>query len=673
MSRRGHLASAWVITKKELRETLRDRKTLLVMIVLPLVLYPLLILGFSQLALMQQSRLAAESLRVGLSGAPPPPALRAHLEALEATTLQPVDDPRAAVRDGAVSAALVLPDDAPAALAAEGQAAVEVVFDGASDRSRQAEERLRKALTAFADQLRLERLAARGLDERFVKPVEVDAVNVAPPERQGGWILGQILPMLISVLMIGATFYPAIDLTAGEKERGTLQTLLTAPLPPMTLVTGKYLAVVGLAMLTGVLNLASVAFVATAIPVPQAAADQLSFDIGLGAIGLVFACLLLLGMMFGAIMVAVAVTAKDYKEAQNYLTPLYLVAVMPLMASSLPGMELTTVTAAVPVLNLALAMKQLLVGPIPAPLLAVVFGSTLAWVALALVFAARVFRTEAILLGDAGFRALFHRRAPAAGFDAARPPVASVGEVVTLLGVVLLLLFYGGVLLVDAPLLVAVHVTQWGLLLTPVVLLVAGLRLDPRHALGLRRPPAWSLAAAALLGLGTWFIAAVAIEALGADWMPVPTPAMEALEQSFRDLAASPGTALLLFLGVALAPAICEEALFRGVVLRGLAPRLGARGAVVASSVAFAVYHLNLYQAPTTLLVGLILGALAIASGSLWPGVVLHALHNGLALAFHVYAGESVSTEALAVVSLGPALGLLILWRRARTVAPPGS
>lgn len=652
--------AARTILFKELVETLRDRKTLIIMVVLPLVLYPLIFLALGQATMMQQEKLAATALELGLQGRAPA-ALDARLRGLEATTIVPVDDAAAAVGAGEVVAALVIPEAAHEALAAGGRATLEVVFDGGSDASREAEQRLRKALEGFAEEVIDARLEARRLERAYVEPLKVEASNVAPPERQGGWILGQILPLLVSMLMIGATFYPAIDLTAGEKERGTLQTLLTAPISPFAIVGGKYLAVVVLALLTGLMNLASMTLVALSIPLPDELAGEMSFAFGADVFLLVLLCLLLLGMMFGALMMAIAVTAKSFKEAQNYLTPVYLVCIFPLLIAGLPGVQLTSTTAVLPLLNLALAMKQLLVGPVPAGLLLTVFLSTAAFIALFLALAARVFRLESVLLGDEGLRAVFKRRTG----DAHRPPVPTLGEVVTLLGLVLLLLFYGSLALSGASVLAIVHVTQWGFLLTPALILVFALRLDVRATLWLRRPPAWALAAAIGFGTSLWLAAALATEALAKDWLPVPSPALEELTEQLVALGAEPGSAALLFLGVAVAPALCEEVLFRGVVLSALARRVSPVAAVVTQAVLFSIYHLNVYQAPTTLIIGLVLGALVLRSGSLWPAVVIHALHNGITLAVQLYAGEAaLSTPWLHAVWLGLAVAIALLVTR---------
>ncbi|MEC9072557.1 MAG: CPBP family intramembrane glutamic endopeptidase, partial [Myxococcota bacterium] len=334
-----------------------------------------------------------------------------------------------------------------------------------------------------------------------------------------------------------------------------------------------------------------------------------------------------------------------------YLTPVYLICIFPLMLSGLPGVVLDPLYMALPLVNLALAMKQLLLGDVVMDQLFIVFLSSGIWTAMGLALAARMFSMESVLLGSGGVEALFHRRTG----DGLRPPVPSVGEAVTLLGGVLLLSFYGPMLLRDGLNVgVLIHIMMWGFLLTPCVLLVVALRLSPRETFALRPPPARGLLAAALLGSGLWVLVSRVMEwALEDRWLPVPGPEMEAFSESLVTLSESPGGAALLFTGIALGPAICEEALFRGVLLQSLRRHMRARNAVLLSSVVFGLFHMNIYQLPTATLLGVLLGSLVIRFGSIWPAVLLHLLHNGLVLAVELYVPDDLAGD--------PALWLLCL------------
>jgi len=215
------LDAAWIILKKEVVETLRDRKTVIVMVVLPLVLYPLLFLGLGQATKAQQDSIGKATLSMGLSGGEAPEELLEALGKVESTSLVHVEDASAAIAKGEASAVAILDDSFLKQLEVGGQGTVTIAFDGSDELSREAKERLEATFSEYVGTVRQRRLTSASLEEEFFRPVAVEIENIAPPARQGGWLLGQILPMLVSMLMIGAAFYPAIDLTAGEKERGT--------------------------------------------------------------------------------------------------------------------------------------------------------------------------------------------------------------------------------------------------------------------------------------------------------------------------------------------------------------------------------------------------------------------------------------------------------------------
>jgi sodium transport system permease protein len=650
-------AAVRIVWKKELTETLRDRKTLLIMVVLPLVLYPVLMLGMAAVTLSRTEARETETLYLGTAGAALPAEIRGVLAKAPHVVLVPVTDAAGAVRAKQVHAALSCPFDATLALEIHDQVALTLAYDSSDERSRELERRVQGALAELGQTLLAERLDRLGLRREVIEPVAVEARDTAPPARRGGWVLAQFLPFLVSMLMIGATFYPAIDFTAGEKERGTLQTLLTAPVTPLALCTGKYLAITVLALASAFSNLAAMGLVAVSMPWPQELESELSFDLGPGVWLGLLGCLLLLGMTFGGLVMAVAVTAKGFKDAQHYLTPVTLVGVFPLMVAAVPGSELGPVGAAIPLYNLALAMRGLLTGDIQAGLLVIVLASSLVWVALALILAARMFGHEAVLLGDPGLKALFLRR------DARgeRPPNPTLGEAVTLLGVSLLLQLYFGPLLLSAPLLVALAVAQVAFVLGPGLVLVRVLRLSWRETFAWRRPPWGALASGLLIGLGSWVAAHLALGPL-VEETPPPGPVFEAIEAAIATAAADPLGVVGLFVGVSVLPALCEEALFRGVLLAALRGRVRTVTAVVLSALAFSAFHLNPLQMPVTLVLGLVLGALVVRSGSLWPAVACHAVHNGGALAWGIWgAGAELGEGWPLALLLGPMLGA-VLW-----------
>ena len=232
------MSSAWVVFRKELRETLRDRRTLMVMLAIPILLYPVMLIATEQLALLGMRRIESEPATVGVAG-PASAELVEFLSSDEDLELRDVPDPVEAIRSDSVGAVVVF-GPLPEELATQRAT---VLYDAADERSQRARSVLTEALRNWDDTLLAHRLAERGLPTGFAQPLALADSSLARAEELGGYTLGRFLPMLLIVMTLLGTFYPAIDMAAGEKERGTLETLLTTPVPPRQIVVGKFLAV----------------------------------------------------------------------------------------------------------------------------------------------------------------------------------------------------------------------------------------------------------------------------------------------------------------------------------------------------------------------------------------------------------------------------------------------
>ncbi|HET6765647.1 MAG TPA: ABC transporter permease subunit, partial [Longimicrobiaceae bacterium] len=334
-----------LVAAKELRETLRDRRTLMMMVIIPIFLYPTLFVVIEQLALFGQRNLKATVAQVAVSETPAPTGLVPFLA--RDSGLHVVARPAAAaeVAAGRVDAAVVVTVAPPAAMDGpgdpEGAQTIRVLFDASRERSQHARELLSRRLAVWNDTLLARRLAARGLPAGFAKPVAVSDSSVASAEKLGGYALGRLLPMILILMTVLGAFYPAIDLAAGEKERGTLETLLTAPVPPREIVAGKFVAVSLIGFGAAALNLGSMllTFQSGLFQITRLA--KLDFRLPAGSILVVLAVMIPLAVLFSALFLGIAVRAQSFKEAQNALTPVYLVSIIPAFLASMPGIEFT--------------------------------------------------------------------------------------------------------------------------------------------------------------------------------------------------------------------------------------------------------------------------------------------------------------------------------------------
>jgi len=660
----------WTVLRKELRETLRDRRTLFTMLVIPTLLYPAMFVAIEQLTLFGQRRLDAEPAAVAVAGAPDVREFIARDSLLRVMAPESVAT-AAAVRGGAVRAAVRVQGRP------EGTRRVDVIYDATSDASRRAAARVADRLEELEDTLLAGRLASAGLPRSFAEPLAVTDSSVATAEETGGYALGRFLPAILILMTLLGTFYPAIDLAAGEKERGTLETLLTAPVPAADVVAGKFAAVALMGMAAALANLASMLLTMQSGIFRFARAAGLRFTLPWDSILLLIVGLLPLAVLFAALFLGIAVRAQSFKEAQNALTPAQLGAILPVMLVSLPGIDFTPALAAVPVAGIALLFRDLMAGqvsPLPAT---IAFVTSILYAGLALVFAARVFGREETLFGTGA------ATVPAAGgwrqrlrsALAPRQGVPGPAAGILFIAAVGLLYFHLGGALQAALGERGLLASQVLLLATPAVLF-AGLRSrSPVEALGLRRPDGAGLAGAALVALGGvpigWLI----------GWLQMPLfpeagDVLRGLEQLLR--VEDAGRALWLLVLVALTPAVCEELVFRGVLLRSLGRELPPVRTIVATGLVFAAFHLSFETALRflpTLWIGLLMSYAAWRTGSLFTSMLMHFLNNATvvlllwqpALRDLALADDRPSVGALL---LGPVLLGAGLWVMSRSRRP---
>jgi sodium transport system permease protein len=262
--------------------------------------------------------------------------------------------------------------------------------------------RLQAFFQEFRQRTLEERLASRSLPSNFIHPFEVVTQNVAPPEKVSAALFGGLIPYLVILLCLTGAMYPAMDLTAGEKERGTMETILTSPVSRTHLVFGKFLTVLTASLATAVLAVLSMGVSGIFVKrlmrdLPPEAASQLQISINAKAVLAVFAMVLPVAVLFSAALLAIALFAKSYKEAQSYISPLMIVVILPAVASLLPGVELDTKLALVPILNTSLVSKEIMSGTYHWNFIVLIFASSCLYAAVALYAAVKLFQREDVL------------------------------------------------------------------------------------------------------------------------------------------------------------------------------------------------------------------------------------------------------------------------------------
>jgi sodium transport system permease protein len=655
----------WHIFRKDLVETLRDRRALFTTLVIPLLIYPLLFTAIGSFTSNKRQEVASKPARVGVWGPVPEGAVQA-VVAEKATVVdrrasvppRPEEQARQAVADKLVHVVLVTPDGSSGA-----SIPVKVYGDSTQFESEAMQERILKVLRKHEAVMLEQRMVTLGQPAISARPLEVEEVDLSDSARRAASLMGTLLPYMVMILLATAAFYSAIDLTAGEKERGTLQTLLTAPVHALEVVAGKYLTVVAMTLVAALANIGSLGLaIGRMITAPG---GEASFQMGPRVIVALFLTLLPAALLLSALFLAVGVMARTYKEGQSYLMPLLFVVLFAAMGSMLPGVELTPALALVPLTNVALLMHDLLAGRATLTLGTMVIISSFAYAAMGVLLAARVFETEQVLLsGEKPWKDVFARKA-----KGGLTPASALFFVALLVVVV----FYGSVPMMKAvtrdQIGRAIAISELGFFLAPAVLWALVMRAPLRDAFQLRLPSRRGLAGTALLTLGGWAVGMLVMTFL------VRLPGVREYSEQLGELLGKHGPLSLpmsvLLVGVL--PAVCEEACFRGVVLSGLA-RSGSRIlAVVGSALAFGLFHFNPYHVIAATALGLVLGYVAYESRSLLPGVLMHFVNNALQMVLARVPALEQRFESPLVIGIGLLLTAGGLWLLRGSGGRPGA
>ena len=397
--------SIGTIYAKELADSLRDRRTLVSTLLVPTLLMPVLILGIGTLASRVFSRARQEVPRIMVVGGADSPGVRAELERSGKFRVETASaDWKRLISDRKVRAAVEIPEGFERALES-GSAPPVTLYDFEGElNSGLAVGQLRNFFTGLRERTTAKILAARGLPASVARPFEVRQSNVAPPEKTGGNLVGGILAYIIITFCVIGAMYPAMDLAAGEKERGTMETLLCSPASRTDIVLGKFLmvltgslAAVACSLISLVVTLAVVggALGTGAGGAARGAGVSMTVD-PLGLLG-VLAMVIPVSVLFSAVLFTVSLFAKSYKEAQTYAQPVVFIGIIPLGIGTLPGINLNLPLALVPVLNISLVCKEMLSGVWHWGYIAAIFATTAVYAAVALALAVRMFKSEGVL------------------------------------------------------------------------------------------------------------------------------------------------------------------------------------------------------------------------------------------------------------------------------------
>lgn len=662
---------------KELKETLRDRRTITTLLAMPILVYPLLGMGFRFIAL-KQTATESPSYQVVVQTEDETAWLLSalNLSKVDQNTFESVTEQQASQSEANKSAdaeSSSMPKttsvrfvqtetespDAVRQAVADQQAdagiivslalgqdpsdfarrSVTIVEASGNAVSRRAAEFLEKQLQEL--NLQATRSWAKQRDPNFELPLTQERIQVLP---EGGTsVLLGFMPLVLLLMTVTGGVYPAIDLTAGERERDTLETLMALPVPAFRLILAKFIAVVFVTFMTGLMNL-----IAMSITVYVLQLEQTLFGESGITPQLIFQLLVVLitfAIFYSSMLLVLTSSARSFKEAQAYLIPLLLLSIAPGLVILLPGWKLTLLTAVVPMVNMLLMAKGIFEGTAATLPSLIAISVTLFYSMACLSIAARLFGTDAVTTGSSSSWNDLLKRPKSVD----RQP--SITTALTTLALLVPGHFVAsGLLGRDANLSMTTRMIMSGCLTVSLFLLFPLViafwnRLNLKAAFRVLPFSVVAGIAAVLIGCSTWpfvfeLIALLQEQGIiGID--PEKMQQAQTLLEGWRELSLP-----LLIVVLGILPAICEEAFFRGFLFSGLRKHMSPSRTIVMTALAFGLFHVILAggAAPERLLpstlMGLLLGWVSVKTGSLVPGILLHATHNSLLMALAHFRDE---------------------------------
>lgn len=388
------------IFRKELIDTLRDRRTIIMMIVVPMLVIPVLMFVAVRFAERQQRKADTKQINVAVIGAEFAPELDSMISGDSLITVVSgvaIEDVERQIRADRIDGAVVIPSTFLDRVNSDRQSTVQLYFR--SSRSLNVtERRLKEIIDDYDDAIVNRRIARRNLDEQLFDAIEIVKVDISTMQEVIGKTVGGFLPYMFILFMFMGSMYPGIDLGAGEKERGTLETLLSSPASRLEIVLGKFLVVGLIGISSAAISMIGLWVAVTQIrdipaEVMAVAADILSIKV----VGTILTLLIPLEAFLASVILAISIHSRSFKEAQSSLTPMSFVVIVPVMFGLMPGVELSWQTALIPILNVSLASKDIISGSINPLHLVLAYASLLALASASLWFCVRWFNKESII------------------------------------------------------------------------------------------------------------------------------------------------------------------------------------------------------------------------------------------------------------------------------------
>lgn len=644
--------------KKEIQDILRDKKTILMMIIVPLIIYPLMFAGSMLLASNLASETTEKTYTIGFQNVDDMQTLRSELNdaALEkeyhfAFREEEITNIEEALTSGYIDAAIVFDSNLAKNVedgtvdgivdeikGGEMKDAYRIYYSSAENDSNNASSMLADVMKIRQRVKRDELLTSYGFNpEDFESPFLYKLENIDSSEKTIGSLFGYIIPFLLITTILMGAMYPAIDTTAGEKERGTLETLMTLPVSSLELITSKFLATSMIAIGAAFLNVLSMGFLGayfySSFKVSGVMEEGFRVSSYIPAIAITLLCAVVFAMFASAVSLAVCIFAKSFKEAQNLSTPLMLVFLLAAMVGMFPNVHLEGSLLYIPVVNITLLIGELFAFKMVGAHIMAVLVSNVAYCGIAVVIMARLFHSEEILFGDsAGGVRLIEKRS-----EMKKGQMPGIGDLILLFSLVLIVVLMIGSWAILNFGYVGLFIEQALLFLLPVAYGIY-MKADMKKLFSLSAPKPLTILGDIILFVGA-LLANLIISGLLTNLFP---GSAEAVNSDYEFILGNVNFVGAIFL-MGLLPAVCEEFVFRGFMLGTLKHKFKPAVAVFLTGFIFAIYHLSLIKILPITVLGTILAYVCYKTKSIVHSIMIHFCNNATAVVL-MYQEEKIRT-----------------------------
>jgi len=635
---------------KELREIARDKKIIILTVVLPIIMYPIIFFGIDALFKLQEKKFKEKGMILSITG--------------DKTLVAPY------ISDLDYKVSIVYANKPEKGLADfNADIAIEVIkqngnsdsqfwiyYDGAKDKSLMAYKNLVDHLDTKRSDWIFDRLKQMDISTKDYRPVALEISDISSQEARSGHLIGKILPFILILMLVSGCSFTAVDLIAGEKERGCFETILVTSVSRRDLIIGKFLVVLSSGLVAVSLNLLGMLISLNLGILKTNGKIDFEFHLSVITILSIIGCVIPLGILFAAILVAFSAKANSFQEGQLYLMPFSLLAMLPALVASIPGIHSDSFVILVPIANIAVVMREFLEQSVKLPFLLLANLINLFYAAFVLKLAVNFLEGEGTLISGSS-----------ASFSIRKQSRFEVNAGIGTFAAVWLLMYFVMAPLQQWDIKWGLLITLYGLCFCAALVHVRVLKLPLRSTLRLNNAPlkAWisvPFFSVGMLLFTLWF------SDIQMQYLPFPEKMGQIFQDMFKSKDLSIGLSIFLF---CVSPGICEEFLFRGAIMGGFTKKLSPWRSIIITGILFGFLHFSIYRFLPTTFLGIGFGYLVLRSNSLFPAIIAHALNNLIALhLISLIFPDNINNHWLLLGLPIAAIGILLLESVDKSQAP---